>query len=103
VWSPGLDSRWQADVLVNSQKPSEFQGREWQYALIVVDVFSRYLWARLRTSPMEAYAGLREILDEAGKAPDVLSTDQDPGFLSPKFKELLESKGIQQSLRAGRN
>ena len=52
---------------------------------------------------MEAYVGLREILDEAGKAPDVLSTDQDPGFLSPKFKELLESKGIQQSLRAGRN
>ena len=103
VWPPGLDSRWQADVLVNSQKPSEFQGREWQYALIVVDVFSRYLWARLITSPMEAYTGLREILDEAGKAPDVLSTDQDPGFLSPKFKELLESKGIQQSLRAGRN
>ena len=52
---------------------------------------------------MESYAGLREILDEAGKAPDVLSTDADPGFLSPQFKGLLETKGIQQSIRAGRN
>ena len=103
IWSPGLDRRWQADVLVNSQKPSEFKGQKWQYALVVVDVFSRYIWTRLITSPMESYVAFKEILDEAGKSPEVLSTDADPGFLSPKFKELLASKGIQQSIRAGRH
>ena len=40
VWSPGLDRRWQSDILVNTQKPSEFKGQKWQYALVVVDVFS---------------------------------------------------------------
>ena len=103
IWSPGLDRRWQADVLVNSQKPSEFKGQKWQYALVVVDVFSRYIWTRLVTSPMEANVAFGEIIDAAGKSPEVLSTDADPGFLSPKFKELLASKGIQQSIRAGRN
>ena len=103
IWSPGLDRRWQTDVLVNSQKPSEHNGTKWAFALVVVDVFSRYIWTRLITSPMEAYVGFGEILDEARKAPEVLSCDADPGFLSPKFKELLESKGIQQSIRAGRN
>ena len=43
VWSPGLDRRLQTDVMVNSQKPSEYKGQKWQYALVVVDVFSRYL------------------------------------------------------------
>ena len=52
---------------------------------------------------MQAYVGFKEILDEAGKAPDVLSCDADAGFLSPPFRELLASKGIHQSVRAGRN
>ena len=103
VGSPGLDRRWQADILVNTQKPSEYRGQTWSYALVVVDVFSRYLWSRLIASPMEAHVGLREIFDQAGKAPELLSTDADPGFLSPQFKELLESKGVHQAIRAGRN
>ena len=103
IWSPGLDKRWQTDILVYTQKPSEFKGQTWEYALIVVDVFSRHIWARLITSPMQAYVGFVEILDEAGKAPDVLSCDADAGFLSPPFRELLASKGIHQSVRQGRN
>ena len=103
IWSPGLDKRWQTDIIVNTQAPSELKGTMWSYALVVVDVFSRYVWAKLITSPMVATAGLREILDEAGKNPDVLSTDADPGFLSAPFRDLLASKGIHQSSRVGRN
>ena len=103
VWSPAVDSRWQCDVLVNTQKPSEYKGTKWEYALIVVDVFSRYLWAHLITSPKEAYVGFWAILEEAKKAPQVLSCDADAGFLSPQFKELLKFRGIEQSIRAGRN
>ena len=103
IWSTGLDNRWQADVLVNTQMPSEYKGNKWSFALVVVDVFSRFVWARLISSPMEAHIGLQEILEEAGKAPDVLSVDADPGFLSKPFKDLLESRGIHESVRAGRN
>ena len=103
IWSPGMDRRWQTDIIVNIQSPSEFKGQKWSYAIVVVDVFSRYVWARLITSPMQAEAGLREIIDEAGKTPEVLTTDADPGFLSAPFKALLASKGIHQTVRAGRN
>ena len=103
VWSTGIDNRWQTDIIVNTQHPSEFQGVEWSYALVVVDVFSRFAWARLIRSPLEAHVGFREILDAAGKAPSMLSTDADPGFLSAPFKELLESRGIHQIVRIGRN
>ena len=102
TWSPGLDRRWECDILVNTQMPSEFEGKQWSYALVVVDVFSRFVWARLIDNPMQAYVALREILDEAGKAPEVLSTDADPGFLSAPFKELLASKDIHQTLKVGR-
>ena len=29
VWSTGIDNRWQTDIIVNTQHPSEFQGVEW--------------------------------------------------------------------------
>ena len=56
-----------------------------------------------KRQPLEAHVGFREILDAAGKAPSMLSTDADPGFLSAPFKELLESRGIHQIVRIGRN
>ena len=45
----------------------EHQGRALRYALVVVDVFSRFAWAALIDSPMDAAAGYREILRRAGK------------------------------------
>jgi len=103
IYSPGIDRRWQSDILVNTQKPSEFKGTKWEYALIVVDVFSRFVWCRLITSPAEAHVGMQEILGEAKEAPEVVATDADHGFLSPQFQKLLSSRGIQHFVRAGRN
>ena len=102
IYSPGIDRRWQSDILVNTQKPSEFQGTKWEFALIVVDVFSRFVWCRLIKSPTEAYVGMREVLEEAKEAPEILATDADHGFLSPQFQQLLSSKGIRHYVRAGR-
>ena len=56
IWSNGLDSRWQADCLVYSQA-SELKGEKYTTALVVVDNFSRFAWAELIASPMQAADG----------------------------------------------
>ena len=93
IFSPGLDRRWAADIMVVSGK----------YTLVVQDLFSRYAWAEPVDSPMVAYKAMREVLDKAGNTPDEISTDADPGFQTRDFNELLSSKGIHHTLREGRN
>jgi hypothetical protein len=67
---------------------AEYEGRPYKYSLIVMDTFSRFAWAALISSPMDA-AGYREILRRAGKAPSLLLTDGDPGFKTKEFQEAL--------------
>jgi transposase InsO family protein len=93
IFSPGLDRRWAADIMVQAGK----------YTLIVQDIFSRYAWAEPIDSPMSASHGMEEVLRRAGKTPDELSTDADPGFQTRDFNELLSTKGIHHTLREGRN
>lgn len=102
VYSTKIDSRWQADVMLYSQ-PSEFRGEKWTAALVVADIFSRYLWAELIRSPMEAAIGFRAILARAGHAPASLTTDADPGFKTGEFEKLLQEHHIVQEFRVGRN
>ena len=87
IYATRIDNRWCADVM---QLPAaKYDGKAWEYALMVVDIFSRFAWAALIDSPMQAAAGYREILGRAGKHPSVLLTDGDPGFKTPEFKKLL--------------
>ena len=58
IFSPGLDRRWAADVMV-LPGPS--------YALVVQDIFSRFAWAEHISSPMEANQGMEVILHKAGR------------------------------------
>jgi len=62
IFSPGLDRRWAADIMVTAGK----------YTLIVQDIFSRYAWAEPIDSPMSASHGMEEVLRRAGKTPDEL-------------------------------
>jgi hypothetical protein len=87
IYSEGLDRRWVGDIMVMPE--AEFRGQGWKYALVVQDVFSRFAWAALIASPMEAASGYREILRRAGKAPTLLLTDGDPGFKTKAFQEAL--------------
>ena len=103
IYSTGLDAKWACDVMVQTQNPSEYKGEKWQYALIVQDIFSRFAWAELIKSPMEAAEGLRRVIERAGKAPQQLVCDADPGFQTAAFKQLLEERHIEQTLRVGRN
>jgi transposase InsO family protein len=89
IYSEGMDRRWQADIM---QMPeAEHGGETYKYALVAVDVFSRYAWAALIASPMSAVEGYREILHRAGAAPTLLLTDGDPAFQTPAFKKALGS------------
>ena len=94
IFSPGLDRRWAADVMV-LPGPT--------YALVVQDIFSRFAWAEHISSPMESNQGMEVILHKAGKTPDEISTDADPGFQTKAFNELLSEKGIHHTFREGRN
>ena len=102
VYSTHLDSRWQMDVMLYSQA-SEHMGQKWTAALVVEDIFSRFLWAELIHSPMQADQGLREILARAGKAPGSITMDEDPGFKTEGFLKLLQDHHIVQQFRSGRN
>jgi hypothetical protein len=89
IYSEGMDRRWQADIM---QMPeAEHEGETYKYALVAVDVFSRYAWASLIASPMAAAEGYRDILRKAGRAPTELLTDGDPAFKTPAFKKALGS------------
>ena len=87
IFSPGLDRRWQADVMV-------LPGT---YALVVQDIFSRFAWAEHISSPMEADQGMEAILHKAGNTPDEITTDADPGFQTKAFNSLLSDKGIHHT------
>jgi len=93
IFSPGMDRRWAADVMVLPGK----------YVLVVQDIFSRYAWAEPIDSPMVAYKGLEEVLHRAGNTPDEITTDADPGFQTKSFNELLTTRGIHHTIREGRN
>jgi hypothetical protein len=43
------------------------------------------------------------VLHRAGKTPDELTTDADPGFQTKDFNGLLASKGVHHTFRVGRN
>jgi hypothetical protein len=77
--------------------------KDWKYALIVQDIFSRYAYAEVIDSPMQAYEGFRAILRRARPPPIVLITDEDPGFKSAQFQEVLRDRKIIHEYRAGRN
>jgi hypothetical protein len=52
---------------------------------------------------MQAYEGMRAILRRARPPPQVLITDEDPGFKAPRFQEVLNDRRIIHEFRAGRN
>ena len=81
--------------------PSGTKG--WRYALVVQDIFSRFAYAEIIDSPMQAYEGMRQILRRARPPPQILITDEDPGFKDARFQEVLKDRRIIHEYRVGRN
>jgi hypothetical protein len=66
--------------------------------LLVIDVFTRFIWARPLRAVTEATQELAGILAE-GRKPRRLDTDGGPEFTDRRFKALLATNGIEHRVK----
>ena len=85
-----INDRWMADLADLTAQPSG----NFQYILVVMNLFSKELWARPLTTktPAAVTAAFREIL-QGKEPPSRLDTDMGSEFTGP-FSQLLEEKDI---------
>lgn len=86
---------WQAD-LNDMRGLSEFNDG-FNYILTVIDVFSKYLYARVlkRKEGAEVASAFQSIFKEATKTPKCLQTDKGTEFTGVKTKQIFKKYGIR--------
>src|SRR5258708_16525948 len=89
-----IDKQWEAD-LVDMQEFSRQNSRN-RYILTVIDVFSKYAWAKYLknkkgNSIVDAF---KEIINE-GTKPQYIRTDQGTEFKNQNFKSFVQNNGIK--------
>lgn len=91
----GVNEQWQAD-LVEMQHYSRIN-KGYRYILCVIDIFSRYAYARpiKSKSGPDVAAALGDILHTSGVSPKYLQTDQGLEFYNQHVKQLLARQGIE--------
>ena len=92
VYSPAVDYIWTGDLMFMQKYARENNG--YKYILVVLDVFSRYAWARPlkdKTAPVTARA-FQDIL--LSSSPKKLWCDQGTEFTGAAFKRLLREHNI---------
>ena len=89
-----IDEQWQAD-LADMIRIKRYNGGH-QYILTVIDIFSRYAWARpLKTKRGEEVAkAFKSIFDE-GRIPKRIQTDQGKEFENRHVRSLFGQHGIE--------
>ena len=96
IFSPSVDDLWTAD-LADVHKYSR-QNRGYNFILVVLDVFSRYAWAR----PLKNKTGVQcadafdDILTKSGRTPKRLWVDRGTEFHNVDVRrQFLDANGIQ--------
>ena len=89
-----IDSQWQAD-LADMQQISQYNDG-YKYILTVIDILSRYAWARALKSKRgpEVEAAFQSIFDE-GRVPQRIQTDQGKEFENSHVRSLLKSHNVE--------
>jgi hypothetical protein len=84
----GLDNHWQCD-LIDMKKYSRFN-KGYKYILVVIDVFSKFAWARplKNKTGKEITLAMGEIL-KLGRKPKHLQSDLGTEFYNEDFKKLM--------------
>ena len=92
--SLGIDDQWSAD-LMDMLKVKQYND-ECSFILMVIDVFSKYLWMRpLKTKTGESVkSALANILLE-GRSPTRIRTDKGREFKAREVQKLLKKYNIQ--------
>lgn len=90
----GIDDQWDVD-LMDMTKFAKYN-RGYNYVLVVIDIFSKYLWMRpLKDKKGESVAkGLKDILKE-GRSPNRIRTDKGQEFRSRQVEALLKERNIR--------
>jgi transposase InsO family protein len=89
------DDRWAADVINYTSRPAERNKEKFAHALIVQDMFSRYLWTAEMSSVSDTTATFTKILESTGRKPRMLTTDKGPEFVANSFKEVCDRYTIE--------
>lgn len=82
IYSPNMDRIWTMD-LMDVRKYSK-QNKNYKYILVVLDIFSRFAWAR----PVKAKTGrevtdaLRDIFTKSGRKPSRIWSDDGKEFFN---------------------
>ena len=92
VYSLGIDRVWTADLMFMQKFARQNKG--FNYILVVLDVFSRYAYARpLKNKTGAQVAGAFEDIFKESK-PKKLWTDRGTDFYNKQMKNLLAQNGI---------
>ena len=88
-------ARLQMDLIDFRNQVSIAEDKNHKFALVVVDVFTRKLWARAmpNKTPEETLIHLKDILQTLPEQPAVISSDQGLEFSGPVAEEL-KDRGI---------
>ena len=94
IFVTGIDDQWSAD-LMDMMKFKQYNDG-YSYILMVIDVFSKYLWMRpLKTKTGESIkSALANILRE-GRYPTRIKTDKGQEFKAREVQKLLNKYNIQ--------
>ncbi len=89
-----IDEQWQADLAEVALIADENSGH--RFILTVIDIFSRYAWARPLKSKRgsEVAAAFKDIFDE-GRIPKRIQTDQGKEFENRDVRNLFQEHNIE--------
>lgn len=89
----GINDLWQADLV--EMQPYAKLNRGYRYILIVINTFSKYVWAQPLKSKQgkDVTQAMKIILDKTNK-PTNLQTDLGKEFYNKDFKQLMSTFGI---------
>lgn len=90
----GLDDLWQADLAQMDTYMKD--NKHFKYFLVVIDCFSKYVWARPLKSKSadEVTNAFSAILKESKRIPKNLNTDQATEFYNASFQKLMKQYNI---------
>ena len=94
IFSPNVDRIWTMDLMV-VEKYSK-QNKNYKYILVVLDIFSRFAWARpLKTKTgKEVTDALRDIFTKSGRIPSRIWSDDGTEFFNSQVQGLLRKNDI---------
>lgn len=90
----GLDELFQADLV--EMIPYARINRCFKYILVVIDVFSKFLWTRAikNKTGRDVSAAMKDIFNKSNRIPKNVQTDLGKEFYNKDFKRLMEKHNI---------